>query len=148
MDITVTVVLIVVFALMLIMPYFSQRKSRQEYVNMLSTLKVGDIIYYTLPETLVNLKYYNFHVELYGSNSGSYKGYKLQADVDFSNPSVKGAATSYFFSPRREVSRSEETRRSFSSLAGSPTLTSFGGFTLSSLAFCFNSAMRRRGERL
>lgn len=53
------------------------------------TLKVGDIIYYTLPETLVNLKYYNFHVELYGSNSGSYKGYKLQADVDFSNPSVK-----------------------------------------------------------
>ena len=44
MNIGITSALIVVFVLMLIMPYFSQRKSRQEYVNMLSGLKVGDMV--------------------------------------------------------------------------------------------------------
>lgn len=44
MDIVVTIVLIVVFALMLIMPYFTQKKRNQEYMNMLSGIKVGDLV--------------------------------------------------------------------------------------------------------
>ena len=42
MNITMTVVLIVVFALMLIMPYFTQKKRNKEYMDMLSNIKVGD----------------------------------------------------------------------------------------------------------
>ena len=44
MNIGITIALIVVFVLMLIMPYFSQRKSRQAYMEMLSNLKVGDMV--------------------------------------------------------------------------------------------------------
>lgn len=44
MNITVTVVLIVLFVLMLIMPYFSQKKRNQEYMDMLSNVKVGDMV--------------------------------------------------------------------------------------------------------
>ena len=40
----ITIALIVVFALMLIMPYFSNRKSRQAYMDMLAGLKVGDMV--------------------------------------------------------------------------------------------------------
>ena len=44
MDILVTVGLIAVFAFMLIMPYFTQKKRNQEYMNMLSGIKVGDLV--------------------------------------------------------------------------------------------------------
>jgi len=44
MNIAMTVVLIVVFALMLIMPYFTQKKKNKEYMDMLSSIKVGDLV--------------------------------------------------------------------------------------------------------
>jgi len=44
MNITITIVLIVVFVLMLVMPYFTQKKRNQEYMNMLSNIKVGDMV--------------------------------------------------------------------------------------------------------
>ena len=44
MNITMTIVLIVVFALMLIMPYFTQKKKNKEYMDMLSNIKVGDLV--------------------------------------------------------------------------------------------------------
>lgn len=44
MNIVTTIVLIIVFALMLIMPYFTQKKKNQEYMNMLSSIKVGDLV--------------------------------------------------------------------------------------------------------
>lgn len=44
MNIATTVVLIVVLALMLIMPYFTQKKRNKEYMDMLSGIKVGDLV--------------------------------------------------------------------------------------------------------
>lgn len=44
MNIGITIALIVVFVLMLVMPYFSQKKNRQAYMEMLSNLKVGDMV--------------------------------------------------------------------------------------------------------
>ncbi len=44
MNIVTIVILVVLLGGMLIMPYFTQKKRNQEYMNMLSSIKVGDIV--------------------------------------------------------------------------------------------------------
>ena len=44
MNIAVYVILIVALVAMLVMPYFTQKKRNQEYMNMLSAIKVGDLV--------------------------------------------------------------------------------------------------------
>ncbi len=43
-SIIVYVVLIVALVAMLIMPYFTQRKKNKEFLNMLESMKVGDLV--------------------------------------------------------------------------------------------------------
>lgn len=43
-SIIVYVVLIVALVAMLIMPYFTQRKKNREFLNMLESMKVGDLV--------------------------------------------------------------------------------------------------------
>ena len=43
-SIIVYVILIVALVAMLIMPYFTQRKKNKEYVDMLNSIKVGDLV--------------------------------------------------------------------------------------------------------
>ncbi len=43
-SIAIYVVLIVVLVIMLIMPFFTQRKRNKEFMNMISAIKVGDLV--------------------------------------------------------------------------------------------------------
>lgn len=44
MNTATIIVLIVVLVLMLVMPYFTQKKRNKEYMDMLSGIKVGDLV--------------------------------------------------------------------------------------------------------
>ena len=44
MDSTMIIVMVVLLMFMLVMPYFTQRKRNREYLSMLESIKVGDLV--------------------------------------------------------------------------------------------------------
>ena len=44
MDSTMIIVMVVLLMFMLVMPYFTQRKRNKEYLSMLESIKVGDLV--------------------------------------------------------------------------------------------------------